>query len=139
MKTPKINVGNWEKTKILEAIEEIQHTIENNLQKSCMNNLTYEIRNINNQIKVKFEFYLDVEINQNKCTFCLQQNHNIQHCRDFLSSNEKSRTLIAERLKLCYKCLIRHRKNECKSNNCPNCKGPHNILLCYKQQPVSLK
>lgn len=128
------NEGNWDNTKILQTIEEIQHAIKNNLQRNNIRNLTYEIRNINSKVNVKLEFDLYLRGEENKCIFCLQHNHNIQHCSNFLKSNEKSRTLIAERLNLCYKCLMKHRKNECESQNCPNCKGPHNILLCYKRK-----
>lgn len=67
------------------------------------------------------------------CHYCSQL-HSIHDCNKFLGQTAKKRTLIAQGLKLCYKCLERHfrEKTKCKENLCTYCDGPHSILLCYK-------
>lgn len=56
------------------------------------------------------------------------------HCNEFEAMNAKNKTEMLRKLKLCFKCLSKHPKGECREGECHFCGGPHHVILCYKRE-----
>lgn len=72
------------------------------------------------------------------CSLC-ETEHKLENCNKFLQFTAQQKTMISRAYGLCYKCLDRHKKGQCKSENCENCHKPHHKLLCYKVKPNNHK
>lgn len=68
-----------------------------------------------------------------KCFVC-NGNHKIIHCPALRKECAKVRTEIIKSLKLCFKCLLKHKLGMCNEEDCNYCGGPHNVMLCYKKE-----
>lgn len=66
-----------------------------------------------------------------RCSICARKHH-IWQCKRLLAMRAKEKTMLIGALNLCYKCLSKHKRDNCQFGNCPHCNGPHNIILCYK-------
>lgn len=75
---------------------------------------------------------------QGMCANC-NENHPLYRCKKLLDMKAKDRTEVIKRLNLCFRCLGSHERDQCKFNECPTCKGPHNSLLCYKREKERLQ
>lgn len=69
----------------------------------------------------------------NKCLIC-GGNHKVRDCFKFMRECAKARTDIIKTLKLCFKCLLKHKIGLCDQEDCNYCGGPHNVMLCYKKE-----
>lgn len=54
----------------------------------------------------------------------------------FKKANCYEKVKLAKLYKVCYKCLGRHKRGECRASNCICCGGSHNILLCYQWEEM---
>lgn len=68
-----------------------------------------------------------------KCPNCSEE-HPLYKCSKLLALKAKDRTEVIKKLKLCFKCLSQHERDQCKKGGCPECNGPHNRVLCYKYE-----
>lgn len=68
-----------------------------------------------------------------KCFVC-DGNHRVTSCPKLKAECAKVRTDIIKSLKLCFKCLLKHKIGMCNEEDCTYCGGPHNLLLCYKKE-----
>lgn len=70
---------------------------------------------------------------QLKCPVC-KGPHRIKDCEKLKGECARVRTDIIRTLKMCFKCLLKHQFGMCDAEDCSYCGGPHNVLLCYKQE-----
>lgn len=64
-----------------------------------------------------------------QCTYC-EKNHSIYKCDVFVKLDPSKRFSWARENKICYVCLQKHARNECKSKfDCKICEKKHNVLL----------
>lgn len=64
-----------------------------------------------------------------QCLYC-EKNHSIYKCESFLKLEPSKRLDAIKEKKLCFVCLQKHAKNECKSKfDCKVCNKKHNVLL----------
>lgn len=68
-----------------------------------------------------------------KCPNC-NDDHPLYKCQKLLALKAKDRTEVVKKLKLCFKCLNQHERDQCKKGGCPECNGPHNRVLCFKYE-----
>lgn len=72
-----------------------------------------------------------------QCSFCGEK-HSVYKCVEFLKKEPQGRFKWAKDNKICYLCLQKHGKNECKSKfNCKICENKHNVLL-HLEKKVSI-
>lgn len=71
------------------------------------------------------------ELNINLCHSC-KGTHSTLNCPKLKELSAIGRTTFANNKKLCYQCLEKHNKNECKMSKCMVCNHAHHISLCWK-------
>ncbi|XGW24720.1 hypothetical protein V3C99_006290, partial [Haemonchus contortus] len=65
------------------------------------------------------------------CCFCYSPNHRSTRCYHYMPV--ASRRVIANTLRLCWKCLrYGHTSSSCDRPQCPSCNGNHHHLLCSR-------
>lgn len=66
--------------------------------------------------------------------------HPLYECGELKGLRAAQRTEKIRELDLCFKCLGKHPRGECRlRNGCPTCGGPHNSFLCYKKERMNDK
>lgn len=78
-------------------------------------------------------------LNLPKCLLCMREkraniSHHIFRCGYLKSMTTNDRITNIRDLKICFKCLTKHERDECKFGDCLYCGGPHNLLLCLKRE-----
>ena len=63
--------------------------------------------------------------------------HSTAQCRSFKARPLKEKYDILKREKLCFKCFLRHKKDQCEETNCELCGRSHNKMLCFHPQEKS--
>lgn len=67
-----------------------------------------------------------------KCVFCDLPNHKIYKCAKFLELEPLERHSFAKQNRLCFNCLFKHKRGQCKSESrCNICSQKHHTLLHF--------
>lgn len=95
--------------------------------------------NSNEKGKRKSSFACAQETNTPKCLYCRAPDHQIYHCKLFVSTDFTQRYNFVKSNALCLNCLKKgHSVAHCNSSRCRTCKGPHHTLLHRQQnQPTN--
>ena len=57
--------------------------------------------------------------------------HKTKDCRTFERKSIKEKFDILKKEKLCFKCFLKHGRDECQEPNCEHCGRSHSSLLCF--------
>ena len=73
----------------------------------------------------------------NGCQLCRDQ-HQLEHCPEFLGYPLNKRFDLLKRLNVCFKCLAApHMANECSAPPCSKCKQSHHTIMHYNRNKNS--
>lgn len=66
-----------------------------------------------------------------RCPACSNEEHPLYKCQVFRDLIPSKRFLIVKKANLCYNCLRKHKKGECRHGGCQKCQKNHNTLLHF--------